>query len=96
LVNGEFVVQAGSVGRSRWIGTDHSYQKLFDEVVESGVYVSEGSQRRFAKAYAFSSTSAAGAVLNGSVTAGPRDWVLESNPTKTYKQWEAEQLVKLS
>jgi hypothetical protein len=94
-VNGEFVVQAGSVGRSRWIGTD-SYQKLFDEVVESGVYVSEGSQRRFAKAYAFSSTSAAGAVLNGSVTAGPRDWVLESDPTKTYKQWEAEQLVKLS
>jgi hypothetical protein len=96
LVNGEFVVQAGSVGRSKWIGTDHSYQKLFDELVESGVYVSEGLQRRFAKSYAFSSTSAAGAVLNGRVTAGPRDWALASDPTKTYKQWEAEQLVKLS
>jgi hypothetical protein len=92
LEDGEFVVQEGSVGRSRWIGVEHSYQRLFDEVVESGVYVEDGGQRRFTKPYAFSSTSAAGAVLNGRVTAGPKDWVLESDPSKTYKQWEAEQL----
>jgi hypothetical protein len=92
LVNGEFVVQPGSVGRSKWIGVEHNYQKLFDEVVESGIYVPEGVQRKFIKAYAFPSASAAGAVLNGRATAGPLAWVLASDPTKTYKQWEAELL----
>ena len=92
LVNGEFVVQPGSVGRSKWIGVEHNYQKLFDEVVESGVYMLDGSQRKFIKAYAFASASAAGAVLNGRATAGPIAWVLSSDPTMTYKQWEAEQL----
>jgi len=92
LENGEFVVQAGSVGRPKWIGVDHNYQKLFDEVVESGVYVEDGSQRRFSKSYAFSSPSAAGAVLNGRATAGPIAWVLAANPEMTYKEWEAKQL----
>jgi hypothetical protein len=92
LENGEFVVQAGSVGRPGWIGVDHNYQKLFNEVVESGVYVLDGSRRRFNKAYAFSSPSAAGAVLNGRATAGPIAWFVTTNPSKTYKEWEAEQL----
>jgi hypothetical protein len=92
LQNGEFVVQSGSKGRSKWIGVEHNYQKLFDELVESGVYVEDGLFRRFAKAFAFTSPSAAGAVLNGRATAGPIAWVLESDPRKTYKQWEAEQL----
>ena len=92
LENGEFVVQAGSVGRPKWFGVDHNYQKLFDEVVESGVYVEDGARRLFNKSYAFSSPSAAGAVLNGRATAGPIAWVLATNPDKTYKEWEAEQL----
>jgi hypothetical protein len=96
LENGEFVVQPGSLGRSKWIGVDHNYQKLFDEIVESGIYVQDGTNRRFAKAYAFTSPSAAGAVLNGRATAGPIAWALISDPTKTYKQWEAEQLKQLS
>ncbi|WP_198152090.1 DUF4357 domain-containing protein [Granulicella tundricola] len=92
LENGEFVIQAGSVGRAEWIGVKHNYQNLFDEVIESGVYVSDGMQRRFIKSYAFSSPSAAGAVLSGRATAGPKAWVLTTNPKKTYKEWEAEQL----
>jgi hypothetical protein len=90
--NGEFIVQVGSIGRPKWIGVDHHYKKLFDEVVQSGAYVEDGSKRRFIKSYAFSSPSAAGAVLNGRVTAGPIAWVLATNPSKTYKEWEAEQL----
>ena len=89
---GEFVVQAGSVGRPKWIGVDHNYQHLFDEVIASGVYVEHGAQRRFNESYAFSSPSAAGAVLNGRATAGPIAWVLAANPGKTYKVWEKEQL----
>jgi hypothetical protein len=92
LENGEFIVQAGSEGRDKWIGVDHNYRKLFNEVVESGVYVLDGSRRRFNKAYAFSSPSAAGAVLSGRATAGPIAWVVTTNPSKTYKEWEAEQL----
>ncbi|RXH55352.1 GIY-YIG nuclease family protein [Granulicella sibirica] len=92
LENGEFVVQAGSIGRAKWIGVEHNYQKLFDELVESGVYLEDGVQRRFSKSYAFSSPSAAGAVLNGRATAGPIAWVLANNPKRTYKDWEAEEL----
>jgi hypothetical protein len=92
LVNGEFVVQPGSLGRVKWIGVSHNYQKLFDEVVESGVYAVDGNQRRFTEAYAFQSASAAGAVLNGRATAGPIAWVLASDQNKNYKEWEAEQL----
>lgn len=92
LENGEFIVQAGSIGRSKWIGVDHNYKNLFNEVIESGVYVEDGTRRRFSKSYAFSSPSAAGAVLTGRATAGPVAWVLATNPNKTYKEWEAEQL----
>ncbi len=94
LENGEFVVQAGAVGRPKWIGVQHNYQKLFDELVESGIYVLHGGARKFSKSYAFSSPSAAGAVLNGRATAGPIAWTLASNPNKTYKEWEADQLSK--
>jgi hypothetical protein len=92
LENGEFIVQAGSIGRPKWIGVDHNYQKLFDEIVESGVYVEDGARRKFTKSYAFSSPSAAGAVLSGRATAGPIAWVMAANPNKNYKAWEAEQL----
>jgi hypothetical protein len=92
IQNGEFIVQPESRGRSTWIGVSHNYQKLFDELVESGVYVIEGKNRKFSSAYAFSSPSAAGAVLNGRATAGPISWVLASDHDKTYKDWEADQL----
>lgn len=94
--NGEFVIQPGSIGRAEWVGVEHNYHKLFDEVVKSGVYVIDGPHRRFAEAYAFSSSSAAGAVLNGRATAGPISWVMVSDPTRTYKEWEAAQLIKQS
>lgn len=96
LESGEFVVQTGSVGRAKWVGVDHNYRKLFDEVIESGVYVENGNHRTFIKAYAFSSPSAAGAVLNGRATAGPVAWVVANDPSKTYKEWEAERLAENS
>lgn len=90
----EFVVQAGSFGRSEWIGVQHNYEKLFDELVDSGLYVLEDGRRVFTKSYAFTSPSAAGAVLTGRATAGPKVWVLASNPNVTYKQWEEERLAE--
>ncbi|HTF64647.1 MAG TPA: GIY-YIG nuclease family protein [Edaphobacter sp.] len=64
LEDGEFVVQPGSVGRMAWEGApEHNYKKLFDEVVANGVFIPEGMNRVFKEAYAFTSPSAAGAVL---------------------------------
>jgi hypothetical protein len=94
LRNEYFVVLPGSKGRASWEGTpDDSYKKLFEQVLQSGVYVPEGESRRFTKAYAFSSASAAGAVLNGRATNGPAAWYLDSYPRKTYREWEAEQIL---
>lgn len=91
LKDGEFIVLPGSRGRGRWIGADHNYSRLFDEVVESGVYKGDDTARVFDSAYAFPSPSAAGAVLNGRSTAGPIAWKLAGS-LKTYKDWEADQL----
>lgn len=94
LEGGEFVVQKGSKTRTHWVGDNSkksSYGKLFAELVQQGVLVEEGDFRVFAENYAFSSTSAAGAVINGRSTAGPIKWKLKGT-NKTYKQWEAEKL----
>jgi hypothetical protein len=97
LVDGEFVVQPGSVGRTTWEGApEHNYKKLFDEVVANGVFIPEGTNRVFKEAYAFTSPSAAGAVLNGRPTNGPESWRLASDNTKTYRQWEFEKLANQS
>ncbi|MGA1801726.1 GIY-YIG nuclease family protein [Rhizobium sp. HT1-10] len=94
LLNGEFIVEAGSMARKAWIGGREdktSYWKLFDDLVEKGVLADSGSHRVFRESYAFSSTSAAGAVVNGRSTAGPLAWKLKGS-SKTYRDWETEQL----
>lgn len=94
LLDGEFIVEAGSMARKAWVGTREdktSYWKLFDELVEQGVLIDQGTHRIFQANYAFSSTSAAGAVVNGRSTAGPLAWKLKGTD-KTYRDWEAEKL----
>ncbi len=94
LTDGEFVVQAGSMARKEWVGvrSDHtSYAKLCNELVAQGVLAEEKKHRVFTENYAFSSTSAAGAVVNGRATAGPIAWKLKGTE-QTYKDWEAEKL----
>ena len=93
LKNGEFIVEAGSVGRSTWEGPPtHSYRALFDELAASGIFSIQGDHRVFAKSYAFRSPSAAGAVLNGRATNGPESWRVAGGSGKTYKEWETDQL----
>lgn len=94
LEDGEFIVMEGSQARASWAGdtTDKtSYWKLFGELVQQGVLVLSGNTRVFSMDYAFSSTSAAGAIVNGRSTRGPTEWKVKGT-TKTYKDWEAEQL----
>lgn len=94
LAGGEFVVQAGSHARMEWIGDRKiktSYWKLHDELVEQGILITDNGNQKFAENYAFSSTSAAGAVVNGRSTAGPIAWKIVGTG-QTYKDWEAEKL----
>ena len=91
LDGGEFVVQKGSLARINYIGKRnkrHSYWRLYDKLVEKGVLVDQGKHKVFSQSYAFSSTSAAGAVCNGRPTAGPLAWKIKETG-QTYKDWEA-------
>lgn len=94
LENGEFVVLKGSSARSQWVGSTESktsYFRLHAELVASGVLQPDGDLSVFATDFAFSSTSAAGAVINGRSTRGPTAWkVLGSD--QTFNEWEAELL----
>ena len=94
LVDGEFVVQKGSKARKDWVGAsayNQSYSRLHQKLVSQGILVEDGSMREFSESYAFSSTSAAGAVINGRSTAGPIKWKVAGSE-KTYRDWELENL----
>jgi hypothetical protein len=80
--------------RDKWHGdtTDKtSYWKLFKELVDKSVLIPRGGHSVFAENYAFSSTSAAGAIVTGRSCRGPKEWKLKADG-RTYAQWEAEQL----
>ena len=93
LVDGEFVVQAGSLARHKWVGTPgHNYRTLFEELVKEGVLVEDGPNRRFSQSYAFSSPSAAAAVVKGRSANGPETWTVVGSG-QTYRDWEQQNLI---
>ena len=90
LSSGELIVQAGSEARSAWIGdrkNNTHYFKLYDELVNSGVLIDHGQHRKFTKDYAFSSPSAAAAIVAGRSANGRTCWQLTSDG-RTYAEWE--------
>ncbi len=92
LIDGEFVVEEGSLARRDWEGVaTHSYSGLNAELRRAGVLVAEGEHSRFAQAYAFRSPSAAAAVVTGRSANGTLEWRQEGTGL-TYKEWEAQQL----
>ncbi|MDC0939327.1 GIY-YIG nuclease family protein [Pseudomonadales bacterium] len=94
LEDGEFVVQKGSQARATYIGRRSEkshYWKHHDKLVELGILVDQGKTKVFTQSYAFSSTSAAGAVCNGRSTAGPITWTVKGTG-QTYRDWEAANL----
>ncbi len=98
LDDGEFVIQQGSLARGEYIGkrVDKThYWKLYDKLIEQGVLVKheDSDNLVFTKSYAFSSTSAAGAVCNGRSTAGPLAWKVQGTK-QTYRDWEIERLAR--
>ncbi|MDA5640023.1 MULTISPECIES: GIY-YIG nuclease family protein [Agrobacterium] len=92
LVEGEFIVEAGSTARSEWEGkSEHTYRRLYDELVNSSVLLPDGAHRRFASNYAFKSPSAAAAVIFGRAANGQTEWKQKGSGLP-YKEWEARQI----
>jgi hypothetical protein len=93
LKDGEFIVQAGSKARLSWEGQgtkQSGYAVLHEELSKSGILKPDGPCSVFMQSYAFSSPSAAAAVVNGRPANGTIEWRLENG--LSYKEWEAEQL----
>ncbi|WP_200943699.1 GIY-YIG nuclease family protein [Brevundimonas sp. Root1423] len=94
ITDGEFIVLAGSQARLSWEGKEvsaSSYAALHETLVQSGVLKPDGDHCVFVKNYAFTSPSAAGAVVYGRQTAGPTAW-RRALDGKTYGEWEAAQI----
>lgn len=94
LVDGEFVVLKGSDARREWSSearVNTSYGDLHAQLLGSGILRPNGDLCTFSENYAFSSPSAAAAVVNGRPANGRIEWKLEGTG-KTYAEWEAEQI----
>ncbi|KAF0971224.1 MULTISPECIES: GIY-YIG nuclease family protein [Gordonia] len=93
-VDGEFTVFEGSHARSAWIGAaGHSYIGLRTKLEKDGTLVlsSDGGTMIFNRDHAFSSPSAAAAVVAGRPANGRLDWKVQGTRT-TYGEWESEGL----
>lgn len=93
LSGDELIVQAGSRMRARWVGDrkhNTHYWKIHDDLVARGLVQIEAGLGILAEDYAFSSPSAAAAVVAGRSANGRISWRLKDG--RTYADWEAEQL----
>jgi predicted GIY-YIG superfamily endonuclease len=93
VINGEFVVFKGSLARLHWEGVKTSYTRLFEELIQAGVLIptQDGTLNIFTRDYAFSSPSAAAAVVAGRAANGRTHWRDASNGM-TYAQWQENQV----
>lgn len=98
LAGSDFIVLKGSQARSSWKGTwkgkqSFGYADLHAKLVHSGILAVGPDCATFTENYAFSSPSAAAAVVNGRSANGRIEWKVKDDG-RTYKDWETEQLSK--
>lgn len=90
--NGEFYVLKDSFARNEWTGTDGGYQSLFSQLCANGVLIdSPQGLKQFTADYAFSSPSAAAAIVAGRNSNGRVHWRVESSG-QTYAAWQDQQV----
>lgn len=96
LVDGEFVVLAGSHSRLAWSekSAGHHYAELHDELCRAGVLAKDGERRVFTENYAFTSASAAATMVHGRPANGTLDWH-EVESGLSYKEWEGRRLAAI-
>ncbi|MCP1314230.1 MULTISPECIES: GIY-YIG nuclease family protein [unclassified Halomonas] len=87
-IDGEFFVLEGAIARDEWIGVNGGYKALYQQLCSDGVLVkTENGLRRFVVDYAFSSPSAAAAVVSGRSANGREQWKVEATG-QTYASWQ--------
>ncbi len=91
-VDGDFVVFQNSTARDHWSSGHASYQALYEQLVRDGVlsHVVAGV-RRFTGDYAFSSPSAAAAIVSGRPANGRTAWTIQGSG-QTYAHWQEQQV----
>ena len=96
-IDGEFVVFKGSTTRLTWEGVEVSYTKVFNDLVKRGVLrpTADGRLNEFTEDYAFSSPSAAAAVVAGRPANGRSHWIVEGSK-KTYGEWQADLVAQVA
>ena len=90
LRDGEMILQQGSIVRKEWGGDPKhsaSYIKLFNELLDAGIIAPNGENGHITQDYAFSSPSAAAAIVAGRSANGRISW-LRQGSTQTYGEWE--------
>ncbi|GAB5446494.1 GIY-YIG nuclease family protein [Gymnodinialimonas sp.] len=93
LRDGEMIVLSQSIVRSEWIGdrsNNTHYFKLHDELRANGTIVEHDGQGILTQDFAFSSPSAAAAVVAGRAANGRTSWLVEGT-RQTYADWELAQ-----
>jgi len=91
-IDGEFVVLKGSTARDHWTSEWASYQALYEQLVQDGVLSEpESGVRRFNTDYAFSSPSAAAAIVCGRPANGRTEWHSKDGG-QIYAYWQEQQL----
>jgi len=89
---GEFYILSGSLARESWQGPSGGYETLFSQLCSDGVLVHDGAgHRRFTQDQAFSSPSAAAAIVSGRTANGRTAWKLEDTG-ETYAEWQDRQV----
>lgn len=90
-IDGEFFILEGSQARETWVGpTPHGYQRLFEQLIEEGILVPDtNGPMRFSRDYAFSSPSAAAAMVVGRTSNGRKEWHREDTG-QPYGEWQEE------
>jgi len=94
LVGGEMVVRAGSTARKSWassVGDGASYHALYSALVANSTLVPGPEAATFSTDYAFSSPSAAAAIIHGRPANGRIDW-RHATSGITFADWESSQL----
>lgn len=91
-INGEFVVLTNSLARADWGNSEHNYRTLHKQLCDDAVLMPvDNSLRRFASDYAFSSISAAAAVITGSPSNGRTKWKVK-NTGQLYADWQEQRV----
>lgn len=90
--DGDFVVLSGSSARDHWSSSHAGYQALYEQLVSGGV-LSEvnAGVRQFVSDYAFSSPSAAAAIVSGRPANGRTTWTT-ADSGQTYAYWQEQQV----